>query len=82
VPYGRTECLTINKQLQVPDYERNFWNCKLCKKRVNKKPTESNKAVEPVWWWWCDACRQHQTANTDLQQNASAAGMWQFVTKQ
>ena len=57
VAYGRLEDLVICKELQVENFEQKSWTCKLCHAVVHKRPSASSH-VEPVWWWWCEACRQ------------------------
>lgn len=77
--------MTIPKYLQVEDYNTSTWTCKLCKKRVNKQPSEC-KGVEPVWWWWCDQCRVknkggHGNAGT-TEGDLDKRGIERFMYKQ
>jgi len=33
------------------------WDCTSCSRKVDKQPRRYENGVEPVWWWWCQDCR-------------------------
>ena len=71
--------MTIPKHLQVENYETKTWTCKLCKKTVNKTPSEC-RGVEPVWWWWCDPCRVKHSSTHPA--SSEKKGIERFMYKQ
>ena len=62
VAYCRASDRVLAKEMHLDDYDTCGWACRKCGAMVRVKPRAFEGAIEPVSWWWCQACKGESAA--------------------